>query len=427
MTENWRSEGTSSSCKPQAVGGACPCAIDAWGVGDGPWAFLSLRSPSSRSLALGIPRVEIIISGVMWFGAAVLFALVNVRYSAQAAGFAAGSILLGGMSTCALGYLVAERVSRPVLATALVSGPPEAARCAGIGRRMILIWTFCTGVPVLGIALELVHRSDADLRQLVVPTLFLVAVALSAGLLGTVLVGRAATERLNAIRRALDQVARGSLDVEVPVDDAGELGEVEAGINRMVAGLRERQLLQDLFGRHVGEEVAQRALERGADPRGELIDAAMLFVDVDGSTSLTATRPPDEVVELLNCFFARVVEVVDRHGGWVNKFEGDAALCVFGAPTPSPNAVTCALRAARELRVSLAGLVGLRASIGVAAGPVVAGNLGAPSRYEYTVIGDPVNAAARLTELAKVHPSRLLADARLLDGADAAEAAQWGP
>jgi adenylate cyclase len=380
---------------------------------------------AERRLVLSIPRAEVTISAVMWLGAALLFALVNLRYSGQAAGLTAAAIVLGGMSTCALVYLVTERVSRPVLASVLLSGPPEARRCGGIGRRMVLTWAFCTGVPVLGIGLEMVHRNGADLRHLVFPTVFLVAVALGAGLVGTVLVSRAASERLGGIRRALDEVARGRLDVEVPVDDAGELGEVEAGVNRMVAGLRERRLLQDLFGRHVGEQVAERAMERGVDLGGELIDAAMLFVDVDGSTHLAATRPPGEVVALLNRFFAQVVEVVDRHDGWVNKFEGDAALCVFGVPAASATAVTCALRAARELRDALAGISGLGASIGVAAGLVVAGNVGAPSRYEYTVIGDPVNTAARLTELAKNHPDRLLADAAMLEHADTNEAAHW--
>jgi adenylate cyclase len=380
---------------------------------------------TERRLALSIPRVEVTISAVMWLGAALLFAVVNLRYSAQAAGLTAAAIVLGGMSTSALIYLVTERVSRPVLAGALLSGSPGARPCGGIGRRMVLTWAFCTGVPVLGIGLELVHRNAADLRHLVFPTVFLVVVALGAGLVGTVLVSRAASERLGGIRRALDEVAHGRLDVEVPVDDAGELGEVEAGVNRMVSGLRERQLLQDLFGRHVGEQVAQRAMERGVDLGGELIDAAMLFVDVDGSTRLAATHPPGEVVALLNRFFAQVVEVVNRHDGWVNKFEGDAALCVFGVPTASATAVTCALRAARELHEALAGISGLGASIGVAAGPVVAGNVGAPSRYEYTVIGDPVNTAARLTELAKTHPGRLLADADLLEHADADEAAHW--
>ena len=99
-----------------------------------------------------------------------------------------------------------------------------------------------------------------------------------------------------------------------------------------------------------------------------------------------------------------MVEVVTEHGGWVNKFEGDGALCAFGAPDEHPDAATTALTAARELRRRLhLELDALDAAIGVSAGPVVAG-IGAANRYEYTVIGDAVNEAARLTELARGAP-----------------------
>ena len=131
------------------------------------------------------------------------------------------------------------------------------------------------------------------------------------------------------------------------------------------------------------------------------------------------------MVALLNEFFAEVVEAVDEQGGWVNKFEGDAALAVFGAPTPLPNRAAAALAAARELDARLQQRVrGLSAAIGVAAGTVVAGHVGAESRFEYTVIGDPVNEAARLTELAKERPSRVLASGTTLAAAGE-EARHW--
>ncbi len=124
----------------------------------------------------------------------------------------------------------------------------------------------------------------------------------------------------------------------------------------MAAGLRERERLHDLFGRHVGREVAEAALEDDGDVQlgGEVRDVAVVFVDLVGSTSLAAGRPPSEVVALLNDFFKLVVETVEEHGGWVNKFEGDAALCVFGAPTARADAACDALRAARALNERLA-------------------------------------------------------------------------
>ena len=111
-------------------------------------------------------------------------------------------------------------------------------------------------------------------------------------------------------------------------------------------------------------------------------------------------------------------------GGWVNKFEGDGALCVFGAPDAQPDHAARALRSARSLRATLAQLDDVDVGIGVSAGIVVAGNVGAEQRYEYTVIGDPVNEAARLTDEAKRHASRVLASESAVRSAGD-EASHW--
>ena len=132
-------------------------------------------------------------------------------------------------------------------------------------------------------------------------------------------------------------------------------------------------------------------------------DIAVLFVDVIGSTSLAENCPPEEVVGLLNQFFEVVVEVVHDHGGFINKFEGDAALAVWGAPMAIDDIHTCSLQAARVLAAPAARRRSATSgpSIGVSGGRAVAGNVGTHERYEYTVIGDPVNEAARLTTAAK--------------------------
>jgi adenylate cyclase len=183
-------------------------------------------------------------------------------------------------------------------------------------------------------------------------------------------------------------------------------------------------VIADLFGRHVGPDVARRALDEGVHLGGEQRDVSVLFLDVAGSTWLAATRPATEVVAMLNELFGAVVRIVGEEGGWVDKFEGDAVLCVFGAPAPLADHATCALRTARRLR-ELRGT--LDYGIGVSSGLVVAGNIGSETRFEYTVIGDPVNEAARLTEAAKQRPGRVLAACRTLERAQITEATSWRP
>ena len=228
-----------------------------------------------------------------------------------------------------------------------------------------------TGVPVLAIVLavvaEQVSRScTAPADQLFTPILLLAIAALVIGLIGTVLVAMSIADPLRQLRWALGEVQRGNYNAHMQIYDASELGLLQAGFNDMVRDLAERQRLRDLFGRYVGEDVARRALERGTELGGQERDVAVLFVDLVGSTQLASTRPAAEVVNLLNEFFRVVVDTVNRHGGFVNKFQGDAALAIFGAPIEHPDASGAALAASRELHDEL--LHGARARPSSASG-----------------------------------------------------------
>jgi adenylate cyclase len=364
----------------------------------------------------------------LWGVAAVLFAGVNAFYSGALALEVGVTVAMGGIVTAALCYLLAERIGRPVMALALADHPPRRPVIPGVATRMVLAWSSGTAVAVLGAALvaaEFLAAGTTSPRRMAVTVLFLCAAALLVGLATAVFAARSLADPLESIRLALAEVEAGSTDVEVPVYDGNEVGLLQAGFNSMVAGLRERERIRDLFGRHVGEDVARQALARGISLGGETREAAVLFVDLVGSTTLAATDDPTVVVATLNRFFAIVTEVVARHGGWVNKFEGDAALCVFGALAEPPDPAA-ALAAGRELSARLQQeLPTLAAGIGLSAGQVVAGNIGGADRYEYTVIGDPVNEAARLADLAKPGPQRVLAAEAIVTRARTSEASQW--
>jgi adenylate cyclase len=389
-------------------------------------------TPAERDLVLRAPLRQLQVLAVVWAGAALLFFAVNVAISVALAVEVSVTIVLGGVVTSALGYLLIERINRPTTALALTIGPPRRPAGPGVGARLLLTWTIGTSVFLLGIAAlaiaVLVDPGGESLRRVSASMLFLSVGGLTVGLLTMTVATRSVADPLRSIRSALAEVERGRTDIEVPVEDGSEVGQLQAGVNRMVAGLREHERLRDLFGRHVGEDVARQALERGVELGGEARGAAVLFVDIVGSTALAASRPPDEVVRMLNTFFRLVVAVVRGRGGWVNKFEGDAALCIFGAPLEMEDAAGAALAAGRELRdVLTAELPDLPAGIGISGGLVVAGNVGAEERFEYTVIGDPVNEAARLTELAKGRTGRLLASEAVLAQAGRGEAGHWRP
>jgi adenylate cyclase len=360
-----------------------------------------------------------------WAVGLIVMSLAALDFGVDFACDVAVTIALAGITTTASAYLLAERSTRPLMALVLDGAAPE-VRSLGIGPRLLLTWLLCSAVPVLMIALIPTGRLPDDPAGLVAPIVFASAVALGAGALGTKLATLAVTQPLRSLRAGLDAVAAGDLDVRVPVDDGSEIGRLQARFNSMVDGLRERERLQDLLGRHAGAEVAREMLEQDPALGGQECCVSILFVDLVGSTALAHTQPPERVVALLNRFFQTVVDVVHEHGGLVNKFEGDAALCVFGAPVEQADHAAQALRAARRLRMRLRAMDGvLDAAISVACGTVVAGYVGAEERFEYTVIGDPVNEACRLSELAKRHPSRLLTSGDTVREAGPVEQEHW--
>ena len=376
------------------------------------------------------PLRLLVVPAALWSVACAGFVALNLQYSDRLAISIGITVVLGGAVTCALSYLLAERIAQPVTTLALEASVPEEPALPGVTTRMLLAWGLSTGAPVLGLALvgggEMVGLSDASADRLAATIVVLGAIALVVGFLGIVLAARSVADPVERVRHGVAAVGEGSTDVVVRVTDGSEIGLLQAGFNRMVAGLREREQLRDMFGRQVGEDVARQALQRGIELGGEEREIAVLFVDLVGSTELAAGAPPSEVVALLNAFFGTVVSVVTEHGGAVNKFEGDAALCLFGAPLERDDAAADALAAARALCDRLrAALPQADFGIGVSAGAAVAGNIGAAERFEYTVIGDPVNEAARLTELAKRDGGRVLASCAALERAGAEERECW--
>jgi adenylate cyclase len=240
------------------------------------WLLDGVRpTPTEAAQALRLPVDTALIAGSIWLVRAVLVGPVAaVSFPDARVGLRIGvAVLLGGTVTARVTYLLVARAARDVTARALAAHPPVGALALGVRPRLLLTWGLTSGVPMLGVVLPHLDPSNPDGpgRGTVV---FLAVVALLVGALATLLTARAVGQPLRDLRRAVQRVGDGDYDVSVVVDDAGEIGLLQEGVNTMAAGLAERERLRDLFGRHVGTPVAQRALSDGASLGGELRTAA---------------------------------------------------------------------------------------------------------------------------------------------------------
>ncbi len=386
-------------------------------------------SPADERNTFMAPLRVAIVTLILWgIGAALmttLYGLANTFFIPQEL----FSVSFCGLVVATACYLFTEFALRPVAAQALEAGPPPRRLAPGIMGRTMTVWVLGSGLPVVGIALtaifSLALRNMSE-TQFGVAVIILSAATLMFGFLLMWILSWLVATPVRMVRAALKRVEQGNLRGDLVAFDGTELGELQRGFNSMVNGLRERERVRDLFGRHVGREVAAAAERERPKLGGEERHVAVLFVDIISSTELVTKRPADEVVQLLNRFFAVIVDEVDNHCGIVNKFEGDATLAVFGAPNRLEQPEDQALSAARAIAKRLEDEVSdIKAGIGIAAGEVVAGNVGTKERFEYTVIGEPVNEAARLSELAKDKTSRMLASSDTVEAAGEKERENW--
>lgn len=247
------------------------------------------------------------------------------------------------------------------------------------------------------------------------------AVASSAVFLLAVLVavwaGRRIARPTQRFARAAAHVQRGELKQvpRLPPSRVRELDEAAHAFNDMVDGLREREVIRNTLGRYVPEAVAADLIHGGGQMEPRAAEATVLFADVAGFTSLTETLGAKGIVEVLNAYFSAMAAILERHGGIITQFQGDALLATFNVPIADPAHAEHALSAAEEMTAAAdektfgGHAVGNR--IGIATGNVVAGPVGASGRLSYTVHGDAVNLAARLEQMNKEHGTRILISA----------------
>ena len=253
-----------------------------------------------------------------------------------------------------------------------------------------------------------------DLTQRAGRALIAGLIILALAIVAAIVAGRRVSEPVKAIAAAAEAVENERLDAIEALGGSRihELDEAGNAFNAMIKGLRERSLIRDTLGRFVPEEVASSLLAGGGKLEVQQSEATILFCDIEGFTGLTESIGPVAIVEVLNAFFSRMVEILEYYGGVVTQFQGDAILATFNVPIVDDDHAGNAVRAARDMLTSVAGNEfgghQLQIRIGINTGEVVAGAIGAKGRLNYTVHGDAVNLAARLEAMNKEFGSRLL-------------------
>ena len=367
-------------------------------------AWLRAERPASvqeRTAVLRYPLVWARRSAVIWTAGAIMFAAINSSLGVvNTVGIAAMSAL-GGLASCSLQYLVVERLMRPVTARALAGGAPPENPAPGVSARLTMAWTLATGVFLIGtggLALSYLVDDSIDETRVFVAIVVLAANGLFGGLFAMLIAARYVAWRLENVSQALERVEHGDLDTRVEVDDGSEVGLVQAGFNRMSEGLAERERLREAFGTYLDTDVAEHILREGTALEGEEVEVTAMFVDVRDFTGFAERESAPVVVATLNRLFELLVPVIHDHGGHIDKFVGDGFLAVFGAPRRQSDHAEQALGAAREIAHRVNRRLGEDVSVGIGlnTGVVVAGNVGGAGRYDFSVIGDVINVAARV-------------------------------
>ncbi len=349
------------------------------GVGWKPFALVAIPVSVFATIYQDLPA----------YGGVIIFAgtLVAVAYAAV------------------LHFFASELFLRPVLAHVNQYLPDDFEAIAhGVPLRWKLLGALpiinvITGVVVSGLSVS----QQASLEDLGLDVVVAVIVAFTLSFELTLLVTKSVLDPVGDLLKATELVKTGDFSTRVPVVSGDEMGELAARFNQMVRGLEEREALRQAFGSYVDPDVADRVLSEGELLEGEQVEATILFVDIRDFTAFAENASAREAVALLNDFFGLIVPLVTEQRGHANKFIGDGLLAVFGAPERFPDHADRAVEAAVRIADAVERSYGrdLRIGIGINSGPVMVGTVGGGGRLEFTVIGDPVNVAARVEEVTR--------------------------
>lgn len=382
-----------------------------------------------RRRLLNEPVFLVAMDFFIWFTAAVFFSVFAWRGGASpmVVKYMFALNLHVGLLASIIAFFMLEFVSQKWVTPALfpkgeLSSTPGVIRIR-IGARLTAMLFGCNIIPFVAILGTLRQMREAALTVAEGNDVYGKAIAVNAilfmviGICITRLVRTRITKQLKDVTEVLNEVRNGNFDQKVAVTSNDEIGYAGEVINQMTDGLKERDMIKDMFGRYVAHEVRDEILSGRIPLDGEIKDVTVLFCDLRDFTPLTESLPPKEVVAIINRYFRKMEAAIHDHQGLVLQFLGDEIEAVFGAPVSREDHARMGVLAAREMSRQMAmvnaelkegGYAPLRHGIGIHSGEAVAANIGSPNRLSYALVGDTVNIASRLQGLNKVHATEII-------------------
>jgi adenylate cyclase len=261
------------------------------------------------------------------------------------------------------------------------------------------------GQAYVGVSIDFINRLT---REKAIFIIISTSVITLFGILVSVILGLRLSMPVGELAEATREIGRGNYLYKVNMRRNDELGDLGRAFDKMGRELWSKMLMEKSFGKYVGSEVLRMIMANLENTwlKGTRTEATIIFSDIRGFTAFSEANEPEEVVDRINQYFDIAASVIHEHGGFIDKFIGDAVLAVFGAPVYRQNHIECAVKAASDMQKKLksASRNGnhLLAAIGISihSGILVSGNIGSSERMEYTVIGDTVNMASRMNGFA---------------------------
>jgi len=403
---------------------------------------------------LNLPFNASAVSLFAWLGAGVMYRILPHLLVFHAPEFAHwygsyqlffGIVFVGAPFTVICQYFIMEwmvrAAVRSIFPPAVLSTVPHSFHL-NVLPKVLLASLLIGTVPVTIISyvtLSQIHEVNAGtlhpesfIEKMPVVIAFLLSLAVLVAVALSVFVARSVSEPLRELRSAMDRIRKGDLDVNIPVVSSDEVGCMAEGFNRMVAGLRERDFIRDTFGSYLSPEVVSEILSSpaGVNLGGELRDVTILVADLRGFTSLAANVGPEAVLNILNRFLEKMVDIITKYGGTIDEFTGDGILAFFGAPRLMTDAPTRAVQCSVDMQNvmhalneelksdlidgkektegrdpvnpgdSFAGQLTLQMGIAINKGRLIVGNIGCEQRRKYGAVGTAINVAFRIEKLA---------------------------